>query len=163
MQCGIRAVAFARRGWMAPRCCPNCLHQPMLIRFLRSLWKRLDAWIPLGCWTTVGEDGLPRLAGWHGGWKPGSSKSMDFQSGSRFLDAVTSNSRCPSDWEACKPPCGPVPESAPCSSQTRLGRSRPRRFDSIPPGPPPDCLACSLPDCHLPRNAACTTRRQKFS
>ena len=59
----------ARRGWMAPRCCPNCLHQPMLIRFLRSLWKPLDAWIPLGCWTTVGEDGLPRLAGWHGGWE----------------------------------------------------------------------------------------------
>ena len=29
----------------------------------------LDAWIPLGCWTTVGRDGLPRLAGWHGGWE----------------------------------------------------------------------------------------------
>lgn len=29
----------------------------------------LDAWIPLGCWTTVGPDGLPRLAGWHGGWE----------------------------------------------------------------------------------------------
>lgn len=31
--------------------------------------EALDAWIPLGCWTTVGEDGLPRLAGWHGGWE----------------------------------------------------------------------------------------------
>ena len=31
--------------------------------------EALDAWIPLGCWTTVGPDGLPRLAGWHGGWE----------------------------------------------------------------------------------------------
>merc|ERR1711995_49612 len=31
--------------------------------------EALDAWIPLGCWTTIGEDGLPRLAGWHGGWE----------------------------------------------------------------------------------------------
>ena len=31
--------------------------------------EALDAWIPLGCWTTVGQDGLPRLAGWHGGWE----------------------------------------------------------------------------------------------
>ena len=31
--------------------------------------EALDAWIPLGCWTTVGHDGLPRLAGWHGGWE----------------------------------------------------------------------------------------------
>ena len=29
----------------------------------------LDAWIPLGCWTSVGPNGLPRLAGWHAGWE----------------------------------------------------------------------------------------------
>ena len=71
------------------------------------------------------------------GGKIVSSKSMDFQSGLKFLDAVTSNSRYPSDLEPRKPPSGPAPESARFSSPRRSDKLRPLRTDSIPPRPAP--------------------------
>ncbi len=48
---------------------PKLLDPTMTDRVSQVALEALDAWIPLGCWTTVGRDGLPRLAGWHGGWE----------------------------------------------------------------------------------------------
>ena len=59
-----------RAAWMdGSPLLPNLLAPENVDQVSQIALDALDAWIPLGCWTTVGRDGLPRLAGWHGGWE----------------------------------------------------------------------------------------------